>query len=279
MIYVLLAAVAAGAVVGSVRSLSAPTPAAVPEPVQEAREASATRAAPAPDEPSATPTSAMEGEVLEVIEVAKYSYLRLGSKGSEGTWVAVPSAKVAVGTHVKVRDAVKMTDFKSTTLHRTFPAIYFGTLEGGPQPHGTSPDDPHASAADPHAGFAPGAADADPHAHASESDVTVKPIDRAAGPDGKTVAEVIAGRAKLAGKTVRIHATVVKSTPGVLGKTWLHLRDGSGAEGANDLTVTTDATPAVGDTVLVEGVVALDRDVGSGYRFPTLVEHAKLVTP
>ncbi len=109
--------------------------------------------------------------------------------------------------------------------------------------------------------------------------MTVKAMDRAAGPNGKTVAEVIAQREKLAGKTVRIHATVVKSTPGVLGKTWLHLRDGSGAEGTNDITVTTDTTPAVGDVVTLEGVVALDRDVGSGYRFPTLVEEARVVTP
>jgi hypothetical protein len=138
---------------------------------------------------------------------------------------------------------------------------------------------PRDSDDDPHAGLAPGATGADPHAHASESDVAVERLERAAGPNGRTVAEVLAQRVKLAGKPVRIHATVVKSTPGVLGKTWLHLRDGSGAEGTSDVTVTTDARPAVGDTVLLEGTVALDRDVGSGYRFPTLVENAQIVPP
>ncbi len=287
MVYVLIASLAAGAAVAGVRSLAAPSPTPVAEAVPV--ETPATRAeAPAMDDDTAAPSEAIEGEVLEAIEVSKYSYFRVGAKGSEGTWVAVPATKLAVGDRVRVRDATKMTDFKSPTLDRTFPVIYFGTLDGGPRPHGSLPagavanphgDDPHAGGADPHAGLAPGAPSADPHAHASESAVAVQPVDRAAGPNGKTVAEVIAQRDKLSGKTVRIHATVVKATPGVLGRTWLHVRDGSGTGASSDLTVTTDATPAVGDTVLLEGVVALDRDVGQGYRFPTLVENAKIVTP
>jgi hypothetical protein len=78
---------------------------------------------------------------------------------------------------------------------------------------------------------------------------------------------------------VRIHATVVKSTPGVLGHTYLHLRDGSGdaAVGNHDVAATTDATPAVGDVVLIEGVVAIDRDIGAGYKFPILVENARIL--
>ena len=72
---------------------------------------------------------------------------------------------------------------------------------------------------------------------------------------------------------------MVKSTPGIMGKTYLHLRDGSGdaAAGTNDITVTTTTTPAVGDVVLVEGPIVLDRDIGAGYKFPTLVEDAKVL--
>ena len=45
----------------------------------------------------------------------------------------------------------------------------------------------------------------------------------------------------------------------------------------NDVTVTTATTPAVGDTILIEGTVVLDRDIGAGYKFPTLVEDAKVL--
>jgi hypothetical protein len=251
MVYVLVAAIAAGAVAGGVRSLAdsrsaAPAVSAEPE------------AAPAPEpmeEPAEAPSSAaIEGTVLEALQVANYSYYRLGERGSEGTWVAVPTSTLKVGDHARVVGAAKMMGFKSTTLDRTFPVIWFGTLEGS---HG-------------HAGFAgEGANPADPHAQAAQP-AEVKPVERARG--GKTVAEIIADRTKLAGKKVRLRATVVKSTPGVLGKTWLHLRDGSGAEGSNDVAATTQSTPAVGATITVECSVALDRDVGAGYRFPTLLE-------
>jgi hypothetical protein len=211
-------------------------------------------------------TGAIAGEVLEVIDVPSYTYLRIGEKGSEGSWTAVPSAKVAVGAQVRVANAMKMTDFKSTALSRTFPVIYFGTLDGG--------GSPRADGADPHAGMA--------GAQASSAPVEVKAVPRAAGPNGKTVAEVNAQRTQLVGKTVRIHATVVKSMGGIMGKSWIHLRDGSGdaAAGTNDITVTTTAdAPKVGDVVTIEGVVATDRDIGAGYKYATLVEDAKLVTP
>jgi hypothetical protein len=146
-------------------------------------------------------------------------------------------------------------------------------------------DHPHArTGGNPHAGIeATQSASTDPHRGigAQSSSVEVKPTDRAKGPTGRTVAEVIGQRTALAGKTVRVHATVVKITPGVLGRTYLHLRDGSGdaAAGTNDVTVTTQATPVVGSQVVLEGVVALDRDIGSGYRFPTLIEDASVVEP
>jgi hypothetical protein len=58
-------------------------------------------------------------------------------------------------------------------------------------------------------------------------------------------------------------------------KNWIHLRDGSaGKTGANDLTVTTDQKAEVGDTVVVKGRLAVNRDFGSGYRYDVIVESA-----
>jgi hypothetical protein len=297
MVYVLFAAVAAGAAIGGARSLAgtpAPTPAA--EPAQLAAVAAETPA----QAPDGDESANIQGEVLEAIDVPNYSYLRVGAKGTEGNWVAVPTAPLKVGDRVKLAGAMKMTGFTSTALKRSFPVIYFGTLDdkplhaqggvdpskrnphaNGADPHATGAADPHANGADPHA------APADPqdqmkaaHGQAQGGAVEVKPVERAKGPEGRTVAEVIGQRTKLAGKTVRIHGTVVKANAGILGKTYLHLRDGSGdaAAGTNDITVTTTATPAVGDVVTVEGAVVLDRDIGSGYKFPTLVDDAKVLS-
>jgi hypothetical protein len=61
-----------------------------------------------------------------------------------------------------------------------------------------------------------------------------------------------------------------------MGKNWLHIRDGTGSEGSNDLVVTTAAEVKVGDTVLVSGAVSLNKDFGAGYKYAVIIEDAKL---
>ena len=103
-------------------------------------------------------------------------------------------------------------------------------------------------------------------------------VDKAAGADARTVAEVNAKRADLKGKTVVVRGKVVKFTPGVMGKNWVHLRDGSGADadGSNDLLVTTQDETKIGDVVVAKGVVATDRDFGAGYSYKVLLDEATL---
>ena len=94
---------------------------------------------------------------------------------------------------------------------------------------------------------------------------------------GKTVAEVFAEKDQLGGQAVTVRGKVVKTNANIMGKNWLHVRDGSGAEGTNDLTVTTAAhLPGVGDTVLVTGQVSLNKDFGMGYAYDVIVEDAEV---
>ncbi len=70
----------------------------------------------------------------------------------------------------------------------------------------------------------------------------------------------------------------MKYNAGIMGKNWIHLRDGTGsaADKTNDVLVTTADEAKVGDVVTVKGVVRTDRDLGSGYSYKVLVEEAKL---
>ncbi len=115
-------------------------------------------------------------------------------------------------------------------------------------------------------------ADHPPARPAGEVDLTG--IAKADG--GKTVLEVFTEKAALANQKVIVRGKVVKTNAGIMGKDWVHVRDGSGDEGNNDLTVTMTAQPMpnVGDTVLVTGTVVLDKDFGMGYQYPVLVEDA-----
>ena len=121
-------------------------------------------------------------------------------------------------------------------------------------------------------------ASAMPHPMPSQmpAEVDLSGIARAEG--GKTVAEIFAEKDQLSGQPVVFRGKVVKANANIMGKNWLHVRDGSGAEGENDLTVTTAALPEVGDTVLVSGTVALGKDFGMGDQYDILIEDAAVTT-
>jgi len=188
--------------------------------------------------------------VLETRNVDGYTYLRLRSAGGD-TWAAVPTSIVKPSAQVTIGNTMVMENFESKTLKKKFDKIVFGQIV-----------DP---AAVPAAGSA--AAPAAPAA---------KPIkvDKATGPEARTVAEVVTGKAPLKDKGVLVRAQVVKVNTGIMGKNWLHLRDGSGsaADGSNDILVTTKDIAALGDVVSVKGTVRTDVNLGSGYTYAVLIE-------
>ncbi len=92
----------------------------------------------------------------------------------------------------------------------------------------------------------------------------------------KTVAALHQEKAALAGQTVQVQGKVVKVNNGIMGRNFLHVQDGTGDANSNDLTVTSKQTAAVGDQVTVTGRVVVDRDFGSGYSDPLLVEEASI---
>lgn len=125
--------------------------------------------------------------------------------------------------------------------------------------------------------------DDDPHAlvGVSSPDVAVPnvPLARSNAANGHDIAELFAKRAVLSEQLVRVHAIVVKKTEGILGKTYLHLRDGTGSPGQrdDDLTVTTTEAFEPGEAVELEGRVRIDQDLGLGYRYSILLDEATRV--
>jgi hypothetical protein len=231
-------------------------------------------------EPALTTVS---GTVLETMDASDYTYMRLKTASGD-TWVAVNRTKIAKGDAVTVVNAMTMDGFQSKTLNRTFDRILFGVL-GKPGEAAA----PGAPAAPMMAGHQPATAPAAPpsqeqmaaqHGQAAggPGDAPDVKVPKAEGANAKTVAELWAQRAALKGKDVAVKAKVVKVTAGVMGKNWLHVRDGSGSKATkdNDLAVTTDATAKVGDVVTVSGIVSVDKDFGAGYAYPVIVENAKL---
>ena len=235
-------------------------------------------------QPPATPTTAraraaavvaggtLAGTVREQIAVGPYVYLRLETTAGD-EWAAVNEAPVQTGDRVTVYNVMRMEQFASQTLKRTFARIYFGSL------------DPNAGAGSAGAG-ATGASgmssNADPMAGSPGTPAAVNarvgPVARAAGPNGRTIGELHARASTLAGTTVAVRGVVVKYNASVMGKNWIHLQDGSGnaSAGTHDVTATSLETAAVGDTVTVTGTVRTNKDFGAGYVYPLVLEDAKV---
>ncbi len=94
----------------------------------------------------------------------------------------------------------------------------------------------------------------------------------------KSIADLYQEKAELAGKPVKLQGKVVKVNNNIMNRNFLHLQDGSGdpALGTNDLTITSDDTAAMGDTVAVTGTLVVDLDFGAGYKYPLLLEKASI---
>ncbi|MEP6863966.1 MAG: hypothetical protein ABJE66_25285 [Deltaproteobacteria bacterium] len=206
---------------------------------------------------------AIGGTVVATMDSGGYTYAQLDRAGVK-TWVAGPPAKLAVGAKVTNLSGTLMTAFHSSTLDRTFDQIYFIGAWGtgaAPAAHAGTPGTGAPAAGAPAAGA--------PAAGAPME--TIAPA-----PHGKTVAEIFAGRAALEGKAVDVRGKVVKVTNGVLDRNWVHLRDGTGAAGANDLMITTKQDVKVGEVVTAHGTIGTNRDLGAGYHYDVLVESATL---
>ncbi|MEO8379369.1 MAG: nucleotide-binding protein [Acidobacteriota bacterium] len=229
----------------------------------------AVQAAQNPAPPAPAVKGRLTGTVLETQDAGGYTYLRLSTPGGE-RWAAVTQTPIAKGQVASVDVQMTMQNFESKTLNRTFEDVAFGTMAGatGAEPAPV----PMVAAMATMPAHADGAAQ---HmAVPAAGDVNVA---RASGPDAKTIGELWSARASLAGRSVTVRGKVVKFLGGIMGKNFVHLRDGSKADGQDaDLTVTTDAVVAVGDVVVVRGNVSVDRDFGAGYKYPVIIENAEV---
>lgn len=207
-------------------------------------------------------TATVQGRVLKVKNVDNYTYLLLNTDRGE-IWAAVIKASVKTGDTVTIENATVMQNFESKSLNQTFKEILFGTLGGAKV----------GSAASSTLGNSFSAI-----SRKNLETINTAPVAAAGGPNSMKVADVVNKAAALKGKPVAVRGRVVKYNAEIMGVNWMHLQDGSGsaADGSNDILVTTSATAKVGDVVTMEGVVATDKDFGSGYSYKVLIEKATL---
>ena len=242
------------------------------------------QAAPAqmpPQQPS------LEGKIVETMDASGYTYVNLET-ASGSTWAAMPQTKVEVGQQVALSGGMPMSNFESKTLGRTFDTIIFsgGIVQGGgaAAPAKTAALPPgHESFSDAMQGEAGAATpqsmgNTSGGSSAATAEAEEVKVEKAEGDNAYTVGEIFAKRTDLDKQKVLIRGKVVKYSPMIMGKNWIHLQDGTGdaASKTHDLVVTTMAEAEKGAVVIIEGTVSADKDFGSGYRYDVIVEEAAI---
>lgn len=189
-----------------------------------------------------------EGVVVDTLQGGGYTYLQIDDTKKK-YWVAVEGTHVEKGAEVRFTEELRAKNFESKALNRKFDEIVFGS---NLQYRTNVPEKGNLELI---------------KAHVSESPYKQK--------ETLTVREVWEKRASFNAKTVAIRGKVVKASPNIMGRNWIHIQDGTG-EGSEvgRVVFTSSELPKVGDIVTASGVASVDKDFGSGYSYKIIVENA-----
>jgi len=206
------------------------------------------------DETPPLPEGTHAVEVEEAMDASQYTYIRVSEDGNE-YWIAVPKMTVETGEKLYFSKSMVMNNFQSKTLNRTFDKILFVDDISKTPPAANQPKQmPH------------------PKIESTQNrDLKLEPLK-----DGKTVEEIFSEKDKIAGSRVKIRGKIIKYNPEIMDRNWIHLQDGTSSGNNYDLIVTTKDPAEVGNVVIVEGTVSVNKNFGSGYVYPVMIENAEI---
>ncbi len=187
----------------------------------------------------------------EVLNTDKYTYVR-GQENGQEVWIAVLKQEVKIGDTYLFRGGLLKKNFESKEFNRNFETLYL--------------------VSDFRAEGAASAPAANPHANVQAGSTVEAPKNVTPAAGAIKIADLVKNLAKYDGKTVKVTGKVMKVNPMIMGRNWLHIQDGSGKN--LDLTVTTVEQIPLGETVTLEGTIAVNKDFGAGYKYDYIMEGA-----
>lgn len=204
------------------------------------------------------------GIVISKFKSGNYIYVEFKDK-DKSKWAAAYAVVAAKGDTIELINPMEMRDFYSKSLKRTFKSIFFkGVINAVGQKSNK-----------PETGKIPGKTILGMKKKADLKTV-IKPGSVKKAEGGYSIAECFNLRSKLKNEIVMVRGIVVKVSSKILGKNWIHIQDGSGKPGENDITVTTGSDIKKGDIILVKGKIKYQKSIGQGYIFPAIIEDAEI---
>lgn len=200
-------------------------------------------------------------KVLEVLPTDKYVYLRVNENTGEEFWIATRKQEVVTGATYFYRGGLLKTNFESKEYNRIFDKVYLVSNivpESHAQNQSTSSIFKNEDAS-------------------SDSKRKLDGVNHNlnSGNASLPIADLVKNRTKYEGQQVVLTGTVTKVNPNIMGRNWIHLKDGTLDD--YDLVLTSSVAVPEGHTVSLKGIVSLNKDFGAGYTYDILVENAELV--
>ncbi len=195
-------------------------------------------------------------KVLEVLPTERYVYLNVIENNNE-FWIATRKQEVKEGETYLYKGGLLKTNFESKEHNRIFEKIYLVSnivLDN----HGLEHNHPILEN--------PSDSDQKPNTEKKEKIEIAGSI---------SISELLNNKQKYAGKTIQISGECVKINPNIMGRNWIHLKDGSRDD--YDIVITTDVNVPEGHIVTFSGIVALDKDFGAGYKYDIIIENGKVI--
>ena len=211
------------------------------------------------------------GKVLETVNGGGYTYAKVQEDDGSQYWIAGPQTQISVGAKVSYLEQMVMQDFTSKALKKTFDKLVFvSAIVNTDKNAKTATQEPAAIGKQDDAAHFMGSN----HGSADKKTLEVKKVVK--NSSGYSVEDLYTKSAELDKKSVKVNAQVVKVSKAIMGKDWIHLQDGSGSNGTNDIIATSkNSTVKVGDTVTAEGIIKTKVDLGYGYKFAVIMEEVK----
>ncbi len=197
--------------------------------------------------------------VKEILTTIKYVYLFV-EENKEQFWIATRKQNVNIGETYFYKGGLLKTNFESKEHNRVFDTIYLVTSLVQTD-HGNNMDKSESDKSQSKTN------------NKGKNETELKKVIEK--PGSIKIAELVENYKKYEGKTVQLSGKCVKINPNIMGRNWIHLKDGSKDD--YDLVITSDTFVPEGSVITIKATVTLNKDFGAGYKYDLILENGTLV--
>lgn len=217
-----------------------------------------------PSESTATINNSIHKVVVkEILPASRYEYLFV-QENDKQFWIAIRKQKVNIGETYYYKGGLLKTNFKSNEHNKTFDKIYLVTSLVQSN-HGDKAGQKMMTKTEPEKSNKPAQTNTyitgTEHIHKAEESISIS--------------ELVKNQKKYKDKIVQITGKCVKINPNIMGRNWIHLKDGSMDN--YDLVITSDHFVKEGSVVTINAKVILNKDFGAGYSYKLILENGIII--